>query len=108
MSVMIYISSRMGFIERVAPLRPELARRAKEVRGERRCTRVTRSYAISDWNRGSVSSSTLAEICAGYTILSPVGRNEAPGLGNASASGTYRHDPFAVLRMLHPVLLNRR
>jgi len=83
---MIYISSKMGFmIERVAPLRPELARRAKEVRGERRCTRVTRSYAISDWNRGSVSSSTLAEICAGYMILSPVGRNEAPGLGNALA-----------------------
>lgn len=98
-------------IERAAPLRPGLARRAKEVRGERRCMRITRSYATSDWNRGSVSSSTLTEICAGYDPLARRKERRAgirkrighqPRLEHIVASC---RDPYAVLRMLHPTLL---
>lgn len=102
----------MGFmIERAAPLRPGLARRAKEVRGERRCMRVTRSYATSDWNRGSVSSSTLTEICAGYD---PLARRKERRAGIRKRIGhqpRLEHivvscrDPYAVLRILHPTLL---
>lgn len=70
---------------------------------------VTCSYATSDWNRGSVSSSTLTEICADYD---PLARRKERGAGIRKRIGYQPRldivascrDPYTVLRMLHPTV----
>lgn len=69
---------RNRILARTATLRSEACKanereRARSERRSKLCERVTRSYATSDWNRGSASSSTLTGNNA--AILLPAGRN---------------------------------
>lgn len=87
--------AQSGLYESAAPLRPELARQAGEVRGDRGGVRVL--LVLMQLLIGIVGQfvDSLTKICAA-TILSPAGRNERSytqrlqGLGNASAASETR------------------